>query len=80
MTPKERAFAAQLLKLAADEFGNHGCNDLDWPQDWTEAERSDFTRRYHEFNGEADDTPYAPLGDFAAMEFIAHLLLEEDKS
>ena len=25
----ERAIAAKLLKMAADEFSNHGCNDID---------------------------------------------------
>ncbi len=29
MTTSEKLLAARFLKLAADEFGHHGCNDLD---------------------------------------------------
>jgi len=29
MTKKEMIVAAKLLELAAYEFANHGCNDLD---------------------------------------------------
>lgn len=31
MTKLEKKLAAQLLEIASDEFGNHGCNDFPMP-------------------------------------------------
>ena len=31
LTEAEAKLAAQMLRLASDEFGNHGCNDLELP-------------------------------------------------
>ena len=38
MSPKYFKLAAQLLGLASDEFSNHGCNDFEKPDDWTQDE------------------------------------------
>jgi hypothetical protein len=72
MNQKERKLAADLLYLAADEFANHGCNDWDWPADWSDEERRDFAARYAAYNG--DDETYDTLPDFAVMGFLGSML------
>jgi len=78
MNAKEKALAAKMLEMASDEFGNHGCNDVDesfW-EGWTRDERIEFVKQYHEYNGDPEEfTPnHLHLPDFAIMGFLAHKL------
>jgi len=78
MNKKEKAIAAKLMQMARDEFGDHGCNDLDsdfW-DGWTIDERKQFIREYHEYNGDPEefDENYLHLPDYAVMGFMAHKL------
>lgn len=47
--------AADLLELASDEFGNHGCNDWDPPADWDDCDRDAFALRAWVANGRPKD-------------------------
>ncbi len=38
MTRKELEVAAEMLRLAADQFSHHGCNDWQFPDHWTQEE------------------------------------------
>lgn len=85
--PKEKALAAklmQLMRLAADEFGNHGCNDMDLElvKDWTDAEKIDFASRYHEHNGDPGEfggtvKEFDRIPDYAFFGFLAAELKKE---
>lgn len=53
--PLHLRLAGHLLSMAAEEFGNHGCNDWDWP-DWFPAdEREAFVRAMEKANNPATD-------------------------
>jgi hypothetical protein len=39
MNEKWQTLAGELLKAASSQFSSHGCNDWEWPDDWTHAER-----------------------------------------
>jgi hypothetical protein len=87
MTGAEKRLAARLLRMAADEFGNHGCNDFDLVGDGNmlAKEAKEFRRAYHDWNGDPEsfleDAPgRTDLADFAAMSYLAHLLEEEGLS
>ena len=81
MNAAERKIAAYLLRLAADEFGYHGCNDFDLtiliPD---KDERDEFVRaafawggdpdNYLEQTGEADYR----LQDWMLMSYMAYRL------
>lgn len=78
MTRKENKLASYFLELASDEFGNHGCNDVEdevW-ENWTLEERQKFIKEYHEWNGDPEeyDENYLHLPDFAIMSFLSHKL------
>jgi len=81
MTPAEKRFAARLLRMAADEFGNHGSNDFDLVADggMMAGEVDDFRRRFHAWNGDPEEfsAGRTDMHDYAAMDFLAHLLEEE---
>lgn len=73
MTAKDKYLASELLERASEEFANHGCNDFDFPDDWTEQEKADLIQRYHRWNGDPEN--FSPkhlfLPDYAIMRFLA---------
>lgn len=80
MKPKEEQLAAYFLDLAAEEFSNHGCNDVEeevW-KDWTKEERQKFVKEYHEWNHEPQeyDLNHLHLDDTSIMRFLAYKLEE----
>lgn len=82
MNKRERELAAKMLDLVDEEFGNHGCNDVDeetW-DGWTKRQRQAFVKAYHEWNGDPEE--YHPdrlhLPDFAIMAFLAFRLRKEE--
>ena len=79
MNLKERELAAQMLDAASDEYSDHGCNDWNFPSDWTHEERLTFVKDYHDFNGNPGDflPTHLHLPDFAVMSFLAHKLRME---
>ena len=46
MKPHEKLLAAQMLRLASDEFTSHGCNDVDdlVYEGWTLDQRKEFVK------------------------------------
>jgi len=78
MTDKEKILASYFLNLASDEFGNHGCNDVEqsvW-NNWTIEERQQFVKEFHEYNGDPEeyDPNFLYLPDFVLMGFLSHKL------
>jgi len=76
MNTKELKLAADLLRTASDVFANHGCNDWEFPDDWTEQERHDFVKEYHDYNGDPEEfnPKFLRLHDYAVMAFLARKL------
>ena len=77
MTPPERKLAIFLLKLAAEEFSNHGCNDLELVRDvgLTPEESLEVRQAMHAWNGDTDADAPKPADhytiDWLVMKFIA---------
>lgn len=76
---KEMQLAAQMLKDFSFVLGRNKCNDFDFPSDWTSEEIMEFCKKYHEWNGDADEIqePYICLPDFAIAAFLANLIGSE---
>lgn len=76
LTPQELSLAAKLLDDMSDHYANHGCNDFDFPADWTKEQRAVFVKEFHDFNGDPEEynPKFLRLEDFAAMGFLAHKL------
>jgi hypothetical protein len=84
MTKKELELAAFLLNRAADEFSNHGCNDIDSEivavANFTPEEEAEFCKAYRKWNGDDDGPEKLTLvGDYSLMAFLAGKLLEESQ-
>ena len=80
MTTKERLFVAKLLRMAADKFGCHSCNDM--PKElcdhFTATEWAELDKKYHQHN-EHTNTPKESRhvnANFAWMEYFAYMLEE----
>jgi hypothetical protein len=75
---RELKLVVYLLKLAADEFDNHGCNDVDKEvyMSWTGEKRRAFVKAYHEYNGDPEvyDEHHLDLPDYSLMGFLASKL------
>lgn len=88
MTTKEYALAALLLQMAADEFGNHGCNDFDEKLmdsiGFTDKQKIELAREYHSRNGDLEECEpvttqdFYRIGDSSWMWLMAQKLAEED--
>lgn len=82
MTDAERVLAANLLDLASEKFANHGCNDLELPND---DEHWAIVVAMHEWNGtDEEDMPRRPeagqtiyTDDFFVMSYLAHRIAPE---
>jgi len=76
MTDKEKKLTALFLRLASDEFGNHGCNDVPekYFEGWTKEERQQFVKEIHEWNGDPEEynPEFLHTPDFAIFGFLAH--------
>lgn len=84
MTPNERKLAAAVLRLASEQFSNHGCNDFDLSKLIPdEDERNALVREYEGWNGSPEEYRDASgsqdwrLMDFMIMSFMADRLEAE---
>ena len=82
LTPAHMRLASHLLRMAADEFGNHGCNDFNLEEVMPdEQERRDLMKLYHEMNGDPEEfnpkSSYKYTFDFGLMSLMADLLDSE---
>jgi len=75
MTKKQLMLAAKFLDQLSEQMGNAGCNDWDWPEDWSGCERDQFAREYHTMNGEPEVfEPGMGLHDFGAVDLLSEAL------
>jgi len=74
MNKKEIDLLCHFLELVSDEFGNHGCNDVEeevW-NNWSLEERKEFVKEYHNWNGDPKEynEKYLHISDFAIISFL----------
>lgn len=76
--PTEARIAADMLKMASDEYGNHGCNDFELPNTPANLE---FVRRLIAASDYPEDEPrLSPDGteiwlmDWSIMDYCAAVL------
>ena len=58
----EAKLASVLLRLAADEFSCHGCNDFDLFEHMTPDEALTLQRAMYAWNGDPENAPNSPEG------------------
>ena len=77
---RELKLAATVLEMASDKFSNHGCNDFDLPESWTQGERDEFTLAMDTWNGSPED--HQPgrrmTQDCLVMSYLAAMLKDFD--
>ena len=75
LTPLERRMTAMVLKMAAQEFGRHGCNDLDLRKlGLTQDEIAELHQRMAKFNGDPEDVLSGDIvPDWYVMSYLAYL-------
>ena len=76
-----RFLMAVMLTFAANEFGNHGCNDFDLGKYMTPEQGKVFMQAYHEWNGDPEewnpDEYNGLFSDDAIMGMMAHMIYPE---
>jgi hypothetical protein len=84
MKPAEKKLAAMLLRMAADTYSNHGCNDM--PREviakFTPEEQAELAPVYNEFMMDDDpdhegDTELRSTMDWLWMDILAKKLEQE---
>jgi hypothetical protein len=87
MTANEKRLTAKVLRMASDQFSNHGCNDFDLSEVIPDKdERDSLFRAYCEYNGDpseydewdapAEGADYR-MQDWMVMSFMAARLERE---
>lgn len=81
MTPKERKLAGQLLNAYSEDLSNRGCNDWEYPPDWTEGERQRFAEFYWAWTGDPDayDPDDTRLQDWMVASYLGARLSSGDR-
>jgi hypothetical protein len=76
---KMMLIASDFLELASDEFSKHGCNDWEFPANWTKKEKQKFVKMMHKRNNSLDeyDPEELDVPDWWVMSFLASLLKEQ---
>lgn len=68
--------AAALLSRAAEQFGNHGCNDWLWPDNLSQEERKALHAMVRAYMGDPD-YPNEPDDTYGPMDHIMMAALAE---
>ena len=85
MTKQELILSAKLLRMAADEFSNHGCNDVE-PElvgHFTQEQDKALCEEIRTWNGDpTSDWPKSLrwAGDDGLMDFMAYKLEQESRN
>jgi len=74
--PKWIQLAGQLLEVAAKQFANHGCNDWEFPPDWSEEDKRELVSAMYTQNGDPENyDPTQPrVPDWWGMSFLGSQL------
>ena len=78
MKKHELELVSKLLKMTAEHYSNHGCNDVDrefWDW-WTPNQKRELLKDIHDWNGDPEE--YNPdclaFQDWHLMEYFADKL------
>ena len=86
LTPAELRLLAELLELASDTFGNHGCNDFSLLKSMPLLEdRRKLMEAFNEHNGSLEDfeddekhgSQFEMAHDVSMMGYLAHRVKEQ---
>lgn len=76
MNDSELELASVMLNMAADTFGNHGCNDFNLPTSWSQDKCDEFNLALETWNGTPEN--YEPgkrtTMDCSVMSYLAYKL------
>ena len=76
LTDKEKEIASAMLKHHSSALGYRCCNDFEWPSNWTDEEKTKFTKEFHDWNGDPEEYKQGDVlsSDFSVAAFIAFKL------
>lgn len=76
LNKKEKQLLLDFLEQLYDYLGNEGCNDWEFPEDWTEKEKAKFVKAFHDLNGDPEefDKDNLNLPDFCVVALLKHKL------
>ena len=52
---KALTLAGELLRDYAERLSCDGCNDWDFPKDWTTQDKEAFVKAFHDWNGDPEE-------------------------
>lgn len=76
MRDKENQLAAKMLDSLSDILSNRGCNDFEFPANWSKEEKIKFVKGFHYWNGDPEefDENNLYMADFSVSSFLAERL------
>lgn len=79
---KELDLAIGFMDTLSERLGTDGCNDWNFPPDWTREEIIKFVKEYHEYNGDPHEfnEHFLHLPNYAVAAFLSYKLALRDES
>ena len=73
---KELKLILGFLNQLSDKLSNAGCNDWEFPSDWTDIEKLEFVKGFHDWNGDPEefDSDNLVVSDFCVVMYLASKL------
>ncbi|WP_396180215.1 hypothetical protein [Flavobacterium sp.] len=80
MNEKQKVLASVMLDKYSIVLASNVCNDWHYPENWTEQEKAEFCKGYHDWNGDPEefDLDNLHLPDFGVAAYLAHLMVESE--
>lgn len=81
VTRKELEIIASLLEGHSDHLSNQCCNDYEWPCNWTDEEKTKFTKEYHDWNGDPEEYTEGDIlnSNFSVASFLSSKIEQQGK-
>lgn len=81
MNDKEIKILLMFLDELGDRFGNDGCNDWNFPSDWTKEEKIKFNKEFWTLNGSPEefDEKHLHMMNTMVLELLKKKLMQHFK-
>lgn len=79
MNNKEKELAAMFLSACSEMLSNRMSNDFDFPSNWSEKEKTEFTKGYHDWNGDPEEYLQGMVinNDSCVVNYLSALMVKE---
>lgn len=76
ITVKEAKLLEKMLAGLSDDYGNAGCNDMEYPRTWSKKDQTEFGEKIRLVTGNEDEGFQPEYFDINVLEYFQERLKE----